>query len=317
MTQEETGRAYRWRGDASSEGGPLLIADLEAYLAWRGGDELWDDAATFRVHYYGPLVARLPPLFQPRGAAEWHQHQCVAGIEAARTYVRDLRAAAAQLEPGLAMREQRAMTTAQLMTKAASKLEDWLVAWRDHKEQGADFYAGKDRVLHVDVKPDTDYARACEGLGDVAVATFGPGGSCRGLVWQLEGPGTAYIAQGPGSFLLMRSWLDDDGKFEGAARDWALSATDEEEVAALTIPSGRVAIVWAPVSAFDVTVGASSDAVPLREAAATSEAVQLDQPGLDGIGWLLRVTPGTYRVTCGSHKDDPWRCRWARFVAID
>jgi hypothetical protein len=318
MTREETTRDYGWCGHASSEGGPLLVADLDAYVAWRGSDELWDDSATFRVHYYGPLVAKLPPLFQPRGADQWHQYQCVAGIDAARTYVRDLRAAAEQLEPELAMREQKTMTPAQLRTMAAGKLDDWLVAWRDHMEQGADFYAGNERVLHVDAKPDTDYARACEALkGDAAVVTFEPGGSSRGLVWELEGAGTADIAQGRASFLVMRSWLDSEGKFEDAARDCALRSTDEEqEIAAVTFPSGRVAIVWAPVSSSDVTATTSTSvAVPLREVANTSEAVQLNQPGIVGVGLLLHVTPGTYRVTCGTHEDDEWSCRWARFVA--
>jgi hypothetical protein len=317
MIREETTRNFRWRGHASSEGGPLLVADLDAYLAWRGGDEVWDDSATFRVHYYGPLVAKLPPLFQPRGADQWHQYQCVTGIDAARTLVRDLRAAAGRLEPDLVMREQKAMTPAQLRTMAAGEVEEWLVAWRDHMEQGADFYVGNERVLHVDAKPDTDYARACEALeGDAAMVTFGPGGSSQGLVWEIEGAGTADIAQGRDSFLLMRSWVDSEGKFQGAARDCALRSTaDEQEVATVTFPSGRVAVVWAPVSSSDVTASRSGPiAVPLREAPDTVEPVQLDQPGIVGVGLLLHVTPGTYRVMCGTHEDEEWDCRWARFI---
>jgi hypothetical protein len=287
-------------------------------MAWRGSDEIWDDAATFRVHYYGPLVAKLPSSFQPRGASEWHQHRCVAGIEAARTYVRELRAAAERLEPALTMREQKTMTPEQIRTMAAGKVEDWLVAWRDHMEHGVDFYAGKERVLHVDAAPDSDYARACEALEeDAAVVTFGPGGSCRGLVWELEGAGTADIAQGRDGFLLMRSRIDEEGKFESTARDWALRSTDEEEeVAAASFPSGCVAVVWAPVAASDVTAKTSASvAIPLREAAHLQPPLQLAQPGIAGVGLLLRVTPGTYRVMCGAHEDDEWSCRWARFVA--
>jgi hypothetical protein len=319
MTRGERKRDYWWCGHASSEGGPFLVADLDAYVAWHGGEELWDDAATFRVHYYGPVVARLPPLFQPRGANQWHQYKCVAGIEAARTYVRDLRAAAERLEPSLAMREQKTMTPEQVRTMTAGHLEEWLGAWRDHTERGADFYSANERMLHVEAKPDTDYARACEALeGDAAVVTFGPGGSSHGLVWELEGAGTADVAQGSDSFLLMRSWVDGDGKFENAARDCALRSTDQEqEVATAAFPSGRVAIVWAPVASSDITARtATSAAVPLTESSDMSPPLQLNQPGINGVGLLLRVTPGTYRVLCGAHEDDEWACRWARFVAL-
>jgi hypothetical protein len=212
---------YIWYGHASSEGGPVLIADLREYPAWGGAEERWTDDAAYRVHFYGPLVAKLPSRLQPSGEGQWHHDAVVQGAHAARDYADALCAAAETLEPTLVARRQERMDPATLMSKAGAALgaaadspamQAWLSSWRDHMEAGTDYYAGDERVLHIDAKPDTDYARACEALeGDSAIVRYGPSGASRGVVWELEGPGIARVAIGRDGFLLMRSWLDEDG----------------------------------------------------------------------------------------------------------
>jgi hypothetical protein len=77
-----------------------------------------------------------------------------------------------------------------------------------------------------------------------------------------------------------------------------------------------VAIVWAPIAPSDVAESTDLRAV-LRAAADLHPPVQLNQRGMLGIGTLVRVAPGTYRVACGAHEEEDWSCRWARFTRMD
>ena len=309
---------YMWYGHASSEGGPVIVADVESYAAWGGAEEDWSEDAVYRVHWYGPLIARLPPRFQPSGAGQWHQYHCVKTVDAARAYVRELRAAAEQLEPALTMREQKRMSVAALLRKvrgASAAMQDWLDSWRDHIEGGADFHAGGQRVLHVDAKPDTDYARACEALaGEAALVRFGEVDRCEAVVWDLEGPGIADVALSQEGFLLMRSWVDAP-EHEREARKHAVAGTEEASAGGITFASGRVVIAWAPVAPRDLVSDADVDLrAALRAAAELNPPVQLNQKGILGVGTAIRIAPGAYAVTTGAHKADGWSCRWARFT---
>jgi hypothetical protein len=330
-------RHYVWYGRASSEGGPVLVADLDGYPEWTGTEEDWTDDARYRVHYYGPIVAKLPEELLPKGKDEWHQDVCVDGVEASRAYVRSLRAAAEAIEPSLTMREQRPMIPAEIMAKAKAALaaqgakfveplpkgadakaamQDWLASWRDHIERGKDFYVGEQRVLHIDAKPDTDYARACDALeGDSAIVSYGTNGAAKGVVWELEGAGTARIALSKDGFLLMRSWLDEKGKHDRDARKCAASATEEEVGGEITFATGRLGIVWAPVAPKQLVVE-GDPASALRAAADLLPPVQLNQAFILNVGTLARVRPGLYRFACGAHEEEGWRCRWIRFTAL-
>ena len=167
-------RGYVWYGSASSEGGPILVADVGSYAAWRGGDDRWDENAVYRVHYYGSLVGDLEPDLRP--AEGFHQERLVSGVVAARSFVERLRDAARALVPDVAAREQPAMTAEEMGEKARGDVSAWLPAWRDHLEQGTDFSRDGEVVLHVEVNPDTDYARACDTEDDAAIFSFGPAG---------------------------------------------------------------------------------------------------------------------------------------------
>jgi transposase-like protein len=302
-------------GHANSEGGPILVADLDAFARWRGASEDWGDDATYRVHWYGPLVGRLPPELR-RAEGEWHQEAVMSGAKAASDFTDCLRAAALGLEAKLTERAQQPMSLEQMLAKARAATETpatWLTAWRDHVEQGFDLSLGEEVMLHIDARPDTEYARACAALqGDAAML------GASSLAWELEGAGIADVARAnDGGFLLMRSWLDEAGEREREARDHAAAppAEEEEEVGTLTFPTGRVAVVWAPIEATAVVRKAAHEnlAEVLRQACDLAPPVQLNQTGMLNVGSLLNIPPGEYRVTCGSHEEDEWSCRWIRF----
>ncbi len=316
MEKQKPGRSYTWYGHASSEGGPVLVAGVGSYGAWRGADADWDEDATYRVQYYGSLVQALDESLRPNGD-EVHQEAVVIGAVAARSYVEKLRAETTRLAPAATAHEQQALTAKDTGEKARGDIDAWLPAWRDHMEQGTDFVVAGQVVLHVDVKPYTDYARACAVRGDAGVVSFGPDDAYRALSWDLEGPGTADVARASdGRGFLLLSVVSDEGdeeQSERLARRHASEAarSEENDVGELTFDDGLVAVVWAPVSAMQL--GVSGDVVPsLRAAAQLNPPVQLNQRHILGVGTLVRVEPGVYRAYCGDHEAESWSCRWLR-----
>jgi hypothetical protein len=316
---------------------------VDAYGQWRGARETWSNDGSYRVHYYGPLVEQLPANLQPSGAEEWHQSALCSGIEAARAYVRELREAAQRIEPNLTTREQSAMPADELVSKARAAaaseagMTEWLKSWRDHMEQGIDLELGEERLLHIDAAPDTDYARACEALtGDVAFLKLG---DAPGLVWELEGPGTANIGRAEDGLLLLRSWAgggddedtadedrdaeasagDDEQDEEQAAREYAEKAEDGEvDAGTIRFSSGCIVIVWSPVAAAD-TVGEAATAEgvtqALRAASKKSPVAQL-RAGGGPVGSVVQLSPGEYRVRHGTHEAAKYQCRWLRILAM-
>lgn len=195
-----------------------------------------------------------------------------------------------------------------------------------------------------------DYARAWSALHpeddelEAASVRFGHQEEHTGLVWETDGDASAEIAcaRTPGgpdtdddSFLIMRAWIPTDRT--SAPRRYAARAVgDEQCVGQLNLRSGRAVVVGAAVSADET----GSYATPReREAAIQALArlrppIQLNLDGQRGLGTVLWVKPGTYRVTCGWHEgtrgrymtedeinetavsyaDDDWSCRWVRFT---
>jgi hypothetical protein len=319
-------RRYSWRSHASGEGGPFLIADLEDYLSWGGADPQWKEKSVYLVHCYGPLVRRLPSRFQPQGAEEWHQNARIETLSAAQAYVRSLSEAVMALEPSATIRDQLPMSPGELLDKARAAFEsprdsnaaarqEWLNSWRDHLEQGIDFSVAGERVFHVDLKPDTDYARGCDAMtDDVTRISFGEGS--HGVLWELEGGGTADLAitEDRSGFLLLRTWVNDE-KGEEEARRHAERAREEQEMARLDIRSGKVTVVWSPARPSDHIE--DQDPGPwLRAAAEDNSPVHLNQPGMSNIGILFLVQRGQYQVACGTHEAENWSCRWARFIRV-
>ncbi|GIE76781.1 hypothetical protein Aph02nite_27310 [Actinoplanes philippinensis] len=173
--------------------------------------------------------------------------------------------------------------------------------------------------------PACDLARAEAVLyadddeAEAGLLPFGPSGRHTGLIWEMEGGGVAEIATAGGaSLLIMRSWVDrdDDGPRDhvtgAAARDQERPLPGD-----LDLPSGRVAVVWAAAPAAEV-------AAPPADAA-LDPPVRLSLPGILGVGAMLALRPGRYRVSHGSHDgaagrfapagrpgDGDRSCRWVR-----
>jgi hypothetical protein len=319
-------RRYFWRGHASGEGGPILIADLEEYLSWGGAEARWKESAVYLVHSYGPLVRRLPARFQPQGPEEWHQNARIETLTAAQAYLQTLTGAVMDMEPSATLRDQLPMSPGEILAKSRAAFsapndpgtparQDWLNSWRDHLEQGIDFSVAGERIFHVDLKPDTDYDRGCHAMTDAATTiSFGEG--CHGVLWDIEGGGTAElaVAEDHAGFLLLRTWVNDEQGQE-EARKFAERSSEEKEMARAVIRSGKAVAVWSPVCPSDHVEG--QDPGPWLRAAAEDESpVPLHQAGMQNIGILFPVQRGEYRVACGTHETEDWSCRWARFVRV-
>ncbi|MET7418833.1 hypothetical protein [Dactylosporangium sp. NPDC005555] len=184
-----------------------------------------------------------------------------------------------------------------------------------------------------ELDPGCDLARATTVLYpsdddefDAGLVRFGDGGKHTGLVWEMDGPGTAEVAAtGDGGLLVMRSWVRNaDGPRRYVTTPVARAR--ELPVAGLDLPTGRVAIVWAPVAATDVT--------GLPDGRSNAGPTALDLEHMLGVGTVLPLPSGAYRVSCGwldgtrgryapaeeQHgppvpgNDDDWSCRWLRLT---
>ncbi|MFE7131866.1 hypothetical protein ACFVIM_13475 [Streptomyces sp. NPDC057638] len=199
--------------------------------------------------------------------------------------------------------------------------------------------------------PACDYARAWSALHpddddlDAAFTGFGDHRQHTGLIWEMDGEGSAEIARarrpatpagGDDHFLIMRSWIPRGRTNAPRRRAAGASPAEEQHVGELELPSGRAVVVWAAVNADETGSYASARerAASLKALARLNPPVPLHLDGQQGLGTVLWVRPGTYRVTCGWHQgtrgqympqeephgpapsatDDDWSCRWVRFT---
>jgi hypothetical protein len=163
----------------------------------------------------------------------------------------------------------------------------------------------------------SDYRRALTGLGraDAAVVRFGPNHDpAAAVLWTAHGGGGVDIAVLDDGFLLLRTWLDADQPdiSHAAARRRALTATGTEPGAEVTFGTGRLMVICASTCLADLEP--ATDVQTLRQVAGTDPAVGLDGSAWCGVGTVLQVSPGTYRVACAEHQEPSWTARWARFT---
>ncbi|MFC4066583.1 hypothetical protein [Actinoplanes subglobosus] len=201
-----------------------------------------------------------------------------------------------------------------LLVCGAEAFADWTggVFDEDWQLDPACDQARAEVVLH----PDDDEVEA-------GLLEFGPERRHTGLVWQMDGAGTAEIAVDADrtSLLVMRSWVGAD--HDGPRRHVTGSAArDHHTVGEIDLPSGRIAVVWAATPADEVID------LPAALAAGRDTPIKLDLPGLVGIGALLPIRPGRYRIGHGDHQgadgryapagpatgQGDWSCRWLRLV---
>ncbi|MFD8210688.1 hypothetical protein ACFV2S_30340 [Streptomyces sp. NPDC059695] len=200
-----------------------------------------------------------------------------------------------------------------------------------------------------ELDPACDYARAWSAIHrddddlEAVLVRFGSHGEHAGLIWEMDGDGIAEIAcarsrrgaAGGDGFLIMRSWIPAGGT-DAPRRHAARAVGGELEVGRLTLRSGKVVVVGAAVNADETGSYATAQEreASIQALARLNPPVQLHLDGQRGLGTVLWVEPGTYRVTCGWHEgtrgrymseeeiqgparsyaEDDWSCRWVRFT---
>lgn len=284
---------YRWLANVETVGGVVFVADEAEFGSW-GGIDPDPPNGPHVVHYYGHLVEKLPGHLQPSGAAEWHQTKVVLGTRAAHDYYTEVVAAAKEIEPDLRL----AADDKKWLDRATN-----LSQWCDRMEHGVRFLARRQQMLFIDAAPDTDYRRACAALNRVRGALMTFADTHTGVVWDMEGSGWGTVGTADDGFLLVRTWVDPERRYETVARQYAADATnaaDETQIGIIDLPTGRVTLAWATWKRDE-----------LDEPQDVSHA---DLPMSHGI--TIDARPGRYRVTMGNVDDaaQEWSCRWIRFT---
>jgi hypothetical protein len=94
----------------------------------------------------------------------------------------------------------------------------------------------------------SDYERACE-FFDRNTSIEGGGinvGHCNGILWEMNGAGTAYIFQSAGGgYTIIRSWLSDPEDDEAIRRLASEPINSPVEIGELTLTSKSIVIMWA------------------------------------------------------------------------
>lgn len=309
-----------WNGSASSEGGPLLLAEAKDYAHWFGSEPRPNEP--FRLWYYGKAVQLLPEDLQPCGK-DHHQIARVASIDEANQIIEGIREVLRKVAPAVEEHHQRPMTDAELRSKALAAMDNandeamqsWLTAWRDHVEQGIDFTLKGQLGLHIEANPDTDYARACDANDRDELAACAFDGGRKGLTYDLGGPGTAEVAYAiDGTEVIVaqgdseeaNSWILDHGSEHETPTEYVLELTD-----------GFLIVVWAPLAATDLVSIESSPAnleKVFAAAAALNPPIGLSSGMISGVGTVARLAPGIYSASLGAYDGAEWEARWLRLT---
>lgn len=297
-----------WVGSISCEGGPVLVADVDAYATWLGAipiaklraipglpDQMKQRLPPRKtLHYWGQFSTELPPPF---AWSEGHRFFECASEEEARAKLIELR------------------------TAVCAKFGDVKVS-EGRDEDELHFIRKDHRQLWAELAPKSAYDEAWQSpdAGDAWVHRVGP--NANGLFWQMEGGGVADvgITTDRDEIVLVRSWLSGE---EGTEKDEdaavrALVETpsedEEESGATIELASGVGVFVWSPIAPFDLT-GVDGRA-GLRRAIDVSDVAPLNSKTIAGVGIALRVAAGCYGVRVGRHEGDQWSCHWCRLRRI-
>lgn len=298
-----------WIGEVECEGGPLMLAAPGTYAKWKGSlpyqllAQRFPDDPRFAdrrktLHYWGQFSDRLPEPFRQDGG---HVFKSFAtGAEAA-----------AQLEA---------------LSEAILTVEPGITVTHDEMNGQRRFVTPDGRFMTAELSPASEYDAAWQEHEGEMVWTH-PVGDGQATFFDIEGPGTAYLAVADDQILVVQTWLSGDDDTEqdelAAIRDFVTAPREsEEEHGELTLTGARVCAVWSPIAW--VQLGHAS--IEAYEAALAGDGVvQLDSKvgnQSSGIGQCFTVKPGHYRITRG-HTDEeegddgrPWSCLWYRLARV-
>jgi hypothetical protein len=269
-----------WFDEIGCDGGPIIVANLDDFLQWRGSEPFSQSSAT-ELHYWSPFTAELPHEWQPNGPSG---HQYLPCIDPAQT--RELlMAVLTERFPG-------------------TKVDRSNSTWRAVRPDG--------RVLNAALSPESEYDRASRDLGADSVHIYGPGAS--GYLWSAS-PGMVRIdIDETRRYLLLSQveYADDETDAQVAYKHALSSSYDHVKPSQqYQITEGPTVVAWAPNSARDWSMS--------RRSIETTCALpgQLLDLSTDGSGALLWLEPGVYRSTLQYHEEGSWAVSWCRLQRLD
>lgn len=290
-----------WVATVGCEGGPVMVVDLPGFAQWTGAapfaelvkiNEKSKERFGNRrnvLHFYGTMG----------GAGEQH-------VECA-----DEAAARAEL--------------AKLREKVKANAPNVVITEDDEQTHFLD--PSNDAELTAELVPKSEYdASWMPHLDDEAWEhPFGQG--ARALFWDIQGGGVADvgISESRDEIVLARSWLSGEDETEKQEEDEvhahaAKPRDDEEKVAEVSIPSGRMVVIWSPIAPFQLEgVAGPAELAALGE---TGDPPELATDMIAGLGTVIRVKPGRYVATVGSTDDEEeeversWSARWCRLTWV-
>jgi hypothetical protein len=286
-----------WVATVGCEGGPVMVVDLPGFAQWTGAapfaelvkvNEKSKERFGNRrhvLHFWGTMG----------GAGEQHV-EC-----------KDENEARAEL--------------AKLKEKILGNAPKVVITEDDQQTHFLD--PSNDAELTAELIPKSEYDASWMPHLDDEAWEHAFGQDARALFWDIQGGGVADvgISEARDEIVLARSWLSGEDETEKQEEDEvhahaAKPRADEEKVAEVAIPSGRMVVIWSPIAPFQLEgIKGPKELSALGE---KGDPPELATDMIAGLGTVIRVKPGRYAVTVGCTDDEEeevereWSARWCR-----
>jgi len=272
---------FAWQAEFGCEGGPVIVANLDDFLAWRGAEPLPPSQAT-ELHLWGQFTAELPDAWRPNGSSG---HQYIADANPAQ--------------------RREALVDLVLARWPGSTIERGVGQWRITRPDG--------KLMRIALAPDSEYDRAIRGFEREGLHTFGQGAIA--YLWDAR-PGMVGIRVGLARTSLVLAQVEFAEDDAGAARAYAHAYAHGCGKASVTpgsekgmryrITQGQVVAAWSPN-------GAQHLEAPIGPAdAATGTADRVLDFAIEASGALTFLEPGWYASSVHYHEDanEDWGVSW-------
>jgi hypothetical protein len=277
MNIPDTSKAA-WETEIVCEGGPLIVANLDDFRAWRGA-EPFDPSQATELHHWGQFTADLPAAWRPNGPAG---HQYIADADPA----------------------QRREDLAELVLARwpCSTVVRGDGQWRITRPDG--------KFMHLALAPDSEYDRATRGFQHEGLHAFAQGASA--YFCDVE-PGMVGVRVEAGRTRLVIAQVvfseDDAGTARAYAHAYARGSgrvMDTGQGLRYRVTQGPVVAAWSPYGAQDL-----DQPIDALHPAAGAIDRQLDF-AIQASGALVRLEPGWYTSSLyyHEHPDEDWGVAW-------
>lgn len=268
-----------WFDEIACEGGPVIVANLNDFLQWRGS-EPFDPSSATELHYWSPFTAELPQQWQPKGPSGHQYLPCANPVQARESLISLL----VERWPG---------------TEVNRSYSTWCAVRPDG------------RALNAALSPDSEYDRAIRDLGADGVHIYSRGAS--GYLWSAS-PGMVRIDIDETRRYLLLSQVEhsDDETDAQVAYSHALGAPYDhlQPSQRYQITEGPIVVSWAPNSAHDWST-------PRKLMETTCELPgRLLDLSTGSSGALLWLEPGAYQSTLQYHEEGSWAVSWCRLQRL-